>query len=48
MPKSISSIAFEDLGLEESPRGSNQGPDLEKFFEADDLEIDGETDGYAW
>jgi len=46
--QTVSSIALEDVGLQESPRGSNEGPDLQKFFEADDLEIDGETDGYPW
>ncbi len=46
--RSLSQIAAQDLGLEESPRGSNRGPDLQKFFKADDLDVDGRTDGYAW
>jgi hypothetical protein len=48
MPKSIASIAAVDIGLEELPIGSNHGPDLQKFFKADDLDIDGKTDGYPW
>jgi hypothetical protein len=41
-------IARRDLGLHESPRGSNMGAELQKFFTADDLVIDGQTDGYPW
>lgn len=48
MPKSIASIAAVDIGLKELPIGSNHGPELKKFFEADDLDIDGKTDGYPW
>jgi hypothetical protein len=48
MAKSIASIAAVDIGLKELPIGSNHGPDLQKFFKADDLEIDGKTDGYPW
>jgi hypothetical protein len=43
--KSLSSIAAEDLDLSESPKGSNKGPQIQKFFDADDLD---EKDGYPW
>jgi hypothetical protein len=46
--KELSKIAATDLGLEEAPRGSNKGPELQKFFKSDDLEMDGKTDGYPW
>jgi hypothetical protein len=46
--RTLSQIAAADLDLGESPRGSNRGPELRKFFTADDLEIDGKTDGYPW
>lgn len=42
--KELSKIAAEDVGLEESPKGSNKGPALKKFFDADDLD----GDGYPW
>ena len=41
----LSEIARLDIGLEESPRGSNKGKQIQKFFDADDLD---EKDGYAW
>jgi len=41
----LSQIAARDLGLQESPKGSNKGPALQKFFDADDLD---EKDGYPW
>ncbi len=42
--RSLAQIAAADLGLSESPKGSNQGPQLQKFFNADDLA----GDGYPW
>jgi len=44
----LATVAARDIGLQESPRGSNRGPGIRKFFEADDLVIGGQTDGYAW
>ncbi len=41
-------IAEKELGLREEPRGSNRGDFLKKFFEADDLKVAGQTDGYPW
>jgi hypothetical protein len=41
-------IAAMDIGLEESPRGTNRGAEIKKFFEADDLFIGKHTDGYPW
>lgn len=42
---SLASIAARDLGLSESPRGSNKGAQIQKFFDADDLD---EKNGYPW
>lgn len=47
-PDLLVQIAEEQMGLREEPKGSNSGPALKKFFEADDLEIDNKTDGYPW
>jgi len=41
-------IAARDIGLAENPIGSNRGRDIQKYFEADNLVIDGKTDGYPW
>jgi hypothetical protein len=40
----LSSIAAKDIGLCESPRGTNKGPALKKFFRATDLD----GDGWPW
>ena len=40
----LAEIAAKDIGLQESPRGSNKGKDLEKFFRATDLD----GDGWPW
>jgi hypothetical protein len=44
----LAEIAQKDIGLKERPQHDNRGDDIMKFFLADDLEIDGRTDGYAW
>lgn len=46
----IASIAEAQIGLRESPRGSNKGPQLQKFFDADNYDpIPGPGDhGYPW
>lgn len=41
----LEEIAAKDIGLQENPRGSNKGKDLEKFFRATDLD---QPDGYPW
>lgn len=41
-------IAALDIGLHERDQHDNRGKQLQKFFEADDLEIDGDTQGYPW
>jgi hypothetical protein len=46
--RTLSQIAATDIGLEELPKGSNLGPALQKFFEADDLIVEGKTNGYPW
>ena len=43
--RSLAQIAAADLGLSESPKGSNKGPQLQKFFDADNY---AEKDGYPW
>ncbi len=37
-----------DAGVGESPRGSNRGPLIAKFFAADQYEPAGADEGYAW
>lgn len=47
MPK----VAARFIGREESPRGSNSGPDLQEFFDADSYDPNGPKpgdSGYAW
>lgn len=44
----IADIALGEIGNHEDPIGSNTGSSIRKYFEADDLTINGKTDGYPW
>jgi len=44
----LAAIAEKDLGLEESPPGSNRGPQIAKFFAADNYVPGSKDEGYAW
>jgi hypothetical protein len=44
MTTTLSSIAAKDIGQGESPRGSNKGPQIEKFLRATTLD----GDGWPW
>ena len=41
-------IAASQVGVGESPRGSNCGEALKKFFASDDYKPAGKDEGYAW
>ena len=51
LPERIASIAESKIGLKESPAGSNRGPEIQEFFDADDFDPNagkpGDS-GYAW
>ncbi len=47
----LAAIAEAQIGNEESPRGSNRGPAIAKYFSADAYQpngANGRDDGYAW
>ena len=51
LPEKIASIAESFIGRKESPAGSNRGPDIQEFFDADDYDPNGSKpgdSGYAW
>ena len=51
LPDRVASIAESFIGRKESPLGSNRGPDLQEFFDADHYDPNGSKpgdDGYAW
>lgn len=50
-PERVASIAESKIGLKESPAGSNKGPEIQEFFDADSFDPNGPApgdDGYAW
>lgn len=51
LPERVASIAESKIGLKESPAGSNRGPEIQEFFNADDYDPNGSKpgdSGYAW
>lgn len=51
LPEKVASIAECKIGLKESPSGSNRGPEIQEFFDADDYDPNGKQpgdDGYPW
>jgi hypothetical protein len=51
LPERIASIAESKIGLKESPSGSNRGPQIQEFFDADSYDPNGPApgdSGYAW
>ena len=51
LPEKIAFIAEAFIGRSESPAGSNRGPNLQEFFDADDYDPNGSKpgdSGYAW
>lgn len=51
LPERIASIAETKLDLKESPAGSNRGPEIQEFFDADSYDPNGPASGdsgYAW
>lgn len=51
LPERIARIAESKVGLKEYPSGSNKGPDIQEFFDADDYDPNGSKpgdSGYAW
>lgn len=51
LPERIAAIAESKLGLHESPAGSNAGPQIQEFFDADDYDPNGPKpgdSGYPW
>jgi len=51
LPEIIATIAESKVGLKESPSGSNKGPQIQEFFDADDYDPNGNKpgdDGYPW
>lgn len=51
LPENIASIAEGFVGRTESPLGSNKGPELQEFFDADNYDPNGSKPGdnsYAW
>jgi hypothetical protein len=44
----LAKVAEKDLEAHESPRGSNRGGEIAKFFKADDYTPPGADEGYAW
>ncbi len=51
LPERVASIAESKIGLQESPAGSNRGPQIQEFFNADDYDPNGPApgdSGYAW
>lgn len=51
LPERIARIAESKVGLKESPSGSNRGPEIQEFFDADSYDPNGKApgdSGYAW
>lgn len=51
LPERVASIAESKIGLKESPAGSNKGPEIQEFFNADSYDPNGQApgdSGYAW
>lgn len=51
LPERVASIAESKVGLKESPAGSNKGPEIQEFFDADSYDPNGPApgdSGYAW
>jgi len=51
LPEIIATIAESKIGLKESPSGSNRGPEIQEFFDADSYDPNGNRpgdDGYPW
>ena len=51
LPERVASIAETKVGLKESPSGSNRGPEIQEFFDADSYDPNGPApgdSGYAW
>lgn len=51
LPARIASIAESKVGLAESPPGSNKGPEIQEFFDADNYDPNGSApgdSGYPW
>ena len=51
LPSLIAAIAESKVGLKESPAGSNRGPEIQEFFDADGYDPNGSSpgdSGYAW
>ena len=51
LPEIIATIAESKIGLKESPSGSNRGPQIQEFFDADNYDPNGNKpgdDGYPW
>lgn len=51
LPERVASIAESKIGLKESPAGSNRGPEIQEFFDADGYDPNGPApgdSGYAW
>ena len=51
LPERVASIAESKIGATESPAGSNRGPEIQEFFDADNYDPNGSKpgdSGYAW
>jgi hypothetical protein len=51
LPERVASIAESKIGLKEFPSGSNKGPEIQEFFDADSYDPNGSAagdSGYAW
>ena len=51
LPERVASLAESKVGLKESPPGSNRGPEIQEFFDADSYDPNGKApgdSGYAW
>lgn len=51
LPERIAALAESKIGLHESPLGSNTGPQIQEFFDADSYDPNGSNpgdSGYAW
>lgn len=51
LPELVAKIAESKIGLKESPPGSNKGPEIQEFFDADSYDPNGSApgdSGYAW
>lgn len=51
LPEKIVKIAISKIGLKEEPSGSNRGPQIQEFFDADNYDPNGPRpgdDGYPW